>query len=139
MSDLYHPRPEGIYFYWHGFNWRSFLAWVLGFWSQLPGFGHNVTPDSVTVSSGWMNIFNLAFVVGFVISFTMFYIFNYFWPPRGLGEVDEYDVFGTFTPEEAAKLGVTPGPGSTVIEGMVESDGGLSTEQEVTLEKGFRG
>ncbi|OIW34157.1 NCS1 nucleoside transporter [Coniochaeta ligniaria NRRL 30616] len=120
LSDLYHPRPEGIYYFYHGFNWRSFLAWVLGFWSQLPGFAQNVTPGSVTVSKGWTNIYNLAFLVGFAISFSTFYVFNYFWPPVGLGEIDEYDVYDTFTPEEAARLGVTPSEGSTVV---VEDDG----------------
>jgi hypothetical protein len=30
------------------------------------------------------------------------------WPPIGVGEVDETDCFGTFTPEEAARLGVAP-------------------------------
>ena len=28
------------------------------------------------------------------------------WPPAGLGEVDDVDRFGTFTPEEAEKMGV---------------------------------
>ncbi|KAK4098171.1 NCS1 nucleoside transporter, partial [Parathielavia hyrcaniae] len=104
LSDLYHPRPEGIYYFFHGFNWRAFVAWVLGFWSQLPGFAQTVTPESVTVAEGWTNIFNLAFLIGFAISFTLFYAFNYFWPPKGLGETDEHDIFGSFTPEEAAKL-----------------------------------
>jgi NCS1 family nucleobase:cation symporter-1 len=136
LSDLYHPRPEGIYYFYKGFNWRAFLAWVLGFWSQLPGFAQNVTPNSVTVSKGWTNIFNLAFLVGFAISFTCFYAFSYFWPPPGLGEIDEYDIFGTFTPEEAAKLGVTPLEGSTVVEGVADSDAAHS-EKETTLEKGY--
>lgn len=137
LSDLYHPRPEGIYFFWHGFNWRAFAAWVLGFWSQLPGFGNNVTPDNVSISAGWKNVFNLAFLVGFVISFTMFWVFNYISPPRGLGEIDEHDVFGTFTPEEAARLGVIPLE-TTVVEGLAESDDQTS-EREAALEKGLKG
>ncbi|KAB5518081.1 NCS1 nucleoside transporter [Coniochaeta sp. 2T2.1] len=136
LSELYHSRPEGIYFYWRGFNWRAFVAWVLGFWSQLPGFAQNVTPNSVTVSKGWTNAFNLAFPIGFAISFTLFYVFSYFWPPPCLGEIDEYDIYGTFTPEEAAKLGVLPNEGSTVVEGVIESDQ-ASTEKDITLEKGF--
>ena len=34
LSDLYHPRPDGIYHYWHGINWRSFVSWTVG-WSYL--------------------------------------------------------------------------------------------------------
>jgi NCS1 family nucleobase:cation symporter-1 len=109
---------------------------VLGFWSQLPGFAHNVTPNSVTVAKGWTNIYNLAFLVGFAISFTSFYTFSYLWPPSGLGEVDEYDVYHTFTPEEAARLGVTPDEGTTIVEGMDESVEAVS-EKETALEKGY--
>jgi NCS1 family nucleobase:cation symporter-1 len=89
-------RPEGIYFFRHGFNWRAFVAWIAGFWSQLPGFAQNVTPYAVTVSKGWVNIFNLAFLVGFAISFTLFYTLNHIWPPKGVGEFDSHDVFRYF-------------------------------------------
>ncbi|RKU47066.1 hypothetical protein DL546_009025 [Coniochaeta pulveracea] len=135
LSDLYHNRPEGIYYFWHGFNWRAFVAWVLGFWSQLPGFGAKVTPASVHVSQGWSNIFNLAFLVGFAISFTVFWGLSTVWPPRGLGEVDEYDTFGTFTSDEAARLGVIPGQETTVVEGLAAEEG---SERDVGLEKGFK-
>lgn len=43
---------------------------------------------------------------GFFISFIIFYTLSAVFPPAGLCEVDEIDVYGTFTPEEAAKLGV---------------------------------
>ena len=38
LSDLYHPRPDGIYHYWHGINWRSFVSWVVGWAYLIPGF-----------------------------------------------------------------------------------------------------
>ncbi|TKA41560.1 hypothetical protein B0A54_06448 [Friedmanniomyces endolithicus] len=29
LSDLYHPRKDGIYHYWYGVNWRSFASWAI--------------------------------------------------------------------------------------------------------------
>lgn len=108
LSDLYHPRPEGIYYFVKGFNPRSFVAWVLGFATQLPGFASNVTPDSVKVGKAWHELFYLAFPLGFAISFAVHYVLNVVWPPAGLGEVDDSDYFGTFEPEEALRLGINP-------------------------------
>lgn len=108
LSDLYHPRPEGIYYFVKGANPRSFVAWVLGFATQLPGFAANVTPDSVSVGHAWNELFYMAFPLGFAISFTVHYVLNRIWPPTGLGMVDDTDLFDTFEPEEAMRLGISP-------------------------------
>ncbi|KAL1847506.1 hypothetical protein VTK73DRAFT_10341 [Phialemonium thermophilum] len=107
LSDLYDPRPDGIYYYWHGFNWRAFAAWVIGFAPQLPGFVAALN-DSVSVPVGCTRLYALAYPLGFVISFLFHVLFTKLSPPPGLGEIDEVDYYGTFTPEEALKLGVTP-------------------------------
>lgn len=107
LSDLYHPRSDGIYYFWHGFNPRSFIAWVLGFATQLPGFAVNVTPNTVHLDKAWSELFYLAFPLGFAISFTVHYVLNRIWPPPGLGLIDEVDCFGTFRADEAEKLGVS--------------------------------
>lgn len=106
LSDLNHRRPEGIYHYWNGFNARSFVSWVCGFASQLPGFVHAVSPD-ISVPLACTRLYYLAFPLGFAISFVVHYLINRVWPPRGLGMVDDVDFYGTFTPEEAKKMGVT--------------------------------
>lgn len=41
-------------------------------------------------------------------SFVTLYAMNFLFPVRGAGEFDLYDDWATFTPEEAAKLGVVP-------------------------------
>lgn len=124
LSDLYHPRPDGIYYFVKGFNPRSFVAWVLGFATQLPGFSANVTPDRVQVGQAWNELFYLAFPLGFAISFSVHYVINYIWPPAGLGVVDETDYFGTFEPDEALRLGVAPSSESEVDAAI----GGLGTD-----------
>lgn len=108
LSDLYHPRPDGIYYFVKGFNPRSFVAWVVGFFSQIPGFAENVTPNSVSVGHAWKELFALAFPLGFAISFAVYYILNRVWPPKGLGVVDDRDYYNSFATDEATRLGIAP-------------------------------
>lgn len=108
LTDLYHPRSDGIYYFYKGFNPRAFFSWVCGFATQLPGFAATVTPDSVKVAQPLMDMYYLAFPLGFSISFTVHLLVNTIWPPVGAGEMDDMDYYGTFTPEEARKLGVEP-------------------------------
>lgn len=105
LSDLYHKRKTGIYYYSKGFNWRAFVSWVVGWASQLPGFAHAITP-SIMVPIGCTRLYYLAFPLGFAISFLAHWAINTVFPPAGLGEIDGVDYYKTFTPEEAAKLGV---------------------------------
>jgi len=121
LTDLYHDRRDGIFFYWHGFNLRSFLSWACGFATQLPGFAANVTPQSVHLAKAWTELYYLSFPLGFAISFCIHYILNMVWPPAGAGTVDENDYYGTFTMEEAEKLGILPLVAESVV-GSLEGD-----------------
>lgn len=105
LSDLYSLRRDGIYQFWHGFNWRSYVAWFIGFSYLLPGFAHAVN-DKIIVPEACTDLYYLAFPLGFTVSFCVHWAVNTMFPPPGLGEKDETDHFMTFTPEEAAKLGV---------------------------------
>lgn len=115
LTDLYHPRSDGIYYYTKGFNWRAFVAWVVGWASQIPGFAHAVTP-AVIVPAGCTELYYLAYPLGFTISFLVYYGLHKAFPPAGLGEIDSIDYYGTFSAEEAMKLGVEP----SEIEGVEE-------------------
>lgn len=120
LSDLYNPNSDSIYYFNHGFNPRSFVAWFLGFATQLPGFSASVTPDKVQVGEAWHELFYLAFPLGFTISFVAHYALNRLFPPPGLGLVDDMDYFGSFTEAEATKLGMGLGIDcdNTVIQGV---------------------
>lgn len=108
LTDLYHPRKEGFYFYWHGVNWRSFVSWVVGWAYLLPGFAHAVTPR-ISVPAACTDLYNLAFPLGFVVSFIAHWAINTAFPPPGLGLADDVDYYGTFSPEEAINRGIAPG------------------------------
>ncbi|EJU00535.1 NCS1 nucleoside transporter [Dacryopinax primogenitus] len=98
LTDLYKANDESIYFFYRGVNPRVVIAWVMGVWPLMPGFIAAVNP-SVTVSEGWTHMYQLAYPAGFVISATLHVTLSKIWPPRGLGEVDAEDYFGTFGPK----------------------------------------
>lgn len=38
LNDLYTGDPDGIYWYWHGFNWRALIAFISGIWPLFREF-----------------------------------------------------------------------------------------------------
>ena len=105
LSDLYHGRKDGVYYFWNGINWRSFAAWIVGWSYLLPGFVKAVAPG-VAVPDACTNLYYLAFPLGFAVSFVVYSGLNLVCPPDGLGDIDELDDFSTFTAKEAEKLGI---------------------------------
>ncbi|KAH8703000.1 NCS1 nucleoside transporter family protein [Phaeosphaeriaceae sp. PMI808] len=106
LSDLYIANPSAIYYYSKGFNWRPFVSWVVGWAPLFPGLLRAINP-AISVSPQIANLYFIAFLLGFIISFLVYYTLNAIFPPPGLGEVDLYDQFGTFTPKEAIALGIS--------------------------------
>ena len=51
----------------------------------------------IGVSEGWTRVYDLAWPLGFALSASVHVLLSKLFPPVGLGEVDEEDVFGTFT------------------------------------------
>lgn len=49
----------------------------------LVGTVNNIKDSSFT---GWIRLYNLTFIVGLAMSFSVFLTLNYFFPPPGLGE-----------------------------------------------------
>jgi NCS1 family nucleobase:cation symporter-1 len=76
---------------------------VIGWIYLLPGFAHAVTPR-VKVPQACTHLYYLAYPLGFTVSFLVFFAFNKISPPPGQGLTDEFDVYGTFTEDEAARL-----------------------------------
>jgi len=60
----------------------------------------------VRVPSQQFAISILTLKTGFFISFLLFWAINLISPPPGLGSFDDVDIYGTFTPAQAKRLGV---------------------------------
>lgn len=65
-----------------------------------------------------VKLYYMAFLVGFFVSGTVFYLLNLVFPCSGLGDYDQVDVYETFTPREAAALGVVPVAEPQVLDGV---------------------
>ncbi|GAA6014816.1 hypothetical protein JCM10207_002191 [Rhodosporidiobolus poonsookiae] len=70
---------DGIYWYWHGINWRAVAAWVISFAPNLPGLAHaintdipDVNPYTYCFSWGW----------GTFWAGSLYYLFSTLFPPH---------------------------------------------------------
>ena len=121
LSHLFTPAASDFWF-WHGVNLRVMPCWVAGWAPTIGGLivsaqGKKDAPKAI------YELYYIAFFIGFFISFTLFYVANRIFPIRNPGEIDSTDIYGTFTAEEARKLGVVPS--SDVVEKA--GDGYLET------------
>ncbi|KAJ5014215.1 Transporter aclS [Colletotrichum sp. SAR 10_99] len=111
LSHLFHPQGSD-YWYWHGVNWRVIPCWIAGWAPTIGGLIVSAEKDESAPDAVY-ELYYIAFFVGFFISFVLFYLANLAFPLPNLGEFDEEDKYGTFTAEEAAKLGVVPTDSAT--------------------------
>ena len=74
--------------------------------------------------------FSIDLFIGFFTSSVIFFSLNKLFPVAGLGEFDEIDTYGTFTHQEAARMGVVPA--DQILEANDGSDGVLRE----TIERG---
>ncbi|KAF7439810.1 hypothetical protein PC9H_000146 [Pleurotus ostreatus] len=98
LSHLFMPNSGSDYWFWHGVNWRAPIIWALGVWPSMPGFCASITPNVVKVSTTWTHVYYMSWLLGFFISSSLWILVNNIWPPPGVGEIDDKDVFGTFGP-----------------------------------------
>ncbi|KAF5374308.1 hypothetical protein D9758_004634 [Tetrapyrgos nigripes] len=128
LSHLYNPSRDSIYWYTSGINLRVVIAWINGVWPLMPGFIAAVRGE--TTSEGWMHTYDLAWLFGFFVSGATYVILCNIWPIKGLGEIDEEDVFGTF--EEISSVGHGHGVG---VPASGQSDDGSKDVDEVVSDE----
>lgn len=112
LSHLFTPIASD-YWFWHGVNLRVIPCWLAGWAPTIGGLivsaqGKKDAPKAI------YELYYIAFFIGFFISFTLFWMVNRIFPIPNPGEIDGADMYGTFTIEEARKLGVIPS--SDVVE-----------------------
>lgn len=135
LSHLYMPNSDSIYWFHHGFNWRAVVSWLVGVAPALPGFINAVRP-TIRVPDACKEMFYLAYISGFAISFIVHYFLNIVLPVEGLGLIDKQDVFATFSLEEAAALGIAPHPKYLPAESVATMEGVQESKEGSLVEKG---
>ncbi|KJZ73336.1 hypothetical protein HIM_07340 [Hirsutella minnesotensis 3608] len=97
IGDLYVGDASSIYWYHHGFHYRALVAFILGVWPLLPGLVGTV--DGITDASfvGWIRLYNLAYLVGIAISFSVFWLLCTVFPLPCPGEERTFDPGGQRT------------------------------------------
>lgn len=68
-------------------------------------------------------------VPGFFISAVVFYLLNIAFPVADMGQIDDVDVYGTFTDAEARRIGVVTDSNDTAFDG-------LATEYVTSVSRG---
>lgn len=82
MPDLYEGE-ESIYWYTKGVNYRCLIALFGGVGICIPGF--IMSCMSSTADKAWVKMLHICWFIAAPLSFIIYYIINYFWPPPGLG------------------------------------------------------
>lgn len=90
LPQLY--LPHGIYWFWHGLNWRAFVAYFLGMWPALPGFVNAVS--GLGVNDTWRRFFQISYFFGYIVAGSIYYGLNKLSPPPGLGHQVAFDIDG---------------------------------------------
>jgi NCS1 family nucleobase:cation symporter-1 len=65
IEDLYTSRKTGVYHYFHGWNWRAYLAYVIGI---TPNFYEFLNNMGVNAPAG----ITKAYPIGLAVSFAVY-------------------------------------------------------------------
>ncbi|RMZ66791.1 NCS1 nucleoside transporter family [Pyrenophora seminiperda CCB06] len=104
LSHLYRTR-DSIYYFSHGFNWRAIVAWICGWAPMIGGLIVTVRAEPHP-SRPLVQLYYMAFLIGFFISAIVFYVLNLISPVPDMDQMDDVDLYGTFTEAEARRVGV---------------------------------
>lgn len=69
------------------------MAWACGVGPLFPGFHNNVA--GTPMPEGVKQLYYLCWPLGFTVSGLVLLVLSKIFPIAGVGEVDEFDVFGT--------------------------------------------
>ncbi|KAK9458130.1 permease for cytosine/purines, uracil, thiamine, allantoin-domain-containing protein [Dipodascopsis uninucleata] len=64
--------PHGRYRYWHGFNWRAVIAFLISVTPNIPGLAYSVSPDTVHVSAGIIHVWDINYLYGFYVTIVVY-------------------------------------------------------------------
>jgi NCS1 family nucleobase:cation symporter-1 len=77
IRNLYSARSSSPYYFWYGFHWRGYAAYIAGILINIVGF---VGAIGRNVPLGAQYIYNLNFFAGFIVSSSTYYLLCRFFP-----------------------------------------------------------
>ena len=78
VSALFSSERGGPYYYFKGWNWRAYVAYVAGTVPVLPGFLHSCGVDSIPIGAQRLYIFALP--IGIFVSATVYWALERWFP-----------------------------------------------------------
>ncbi|RDW73035.1 putative permease-2 [Coleophoma cylindrospora] len=87
VPDLFHGGPGYIYWFTHGINLRAWFAYIVGVIPSLPGLVLNIMGRTTGAA---VKIYQITYILGFVLGAILFAGANYFFPPEGLGISEDF-------------------------------------------------
>lgn len=127
IRDMY--NPNGIYRYFHGWNWRAWLVFMIAVGPIMPGFANAINPN-LPISTGAEELYCIAWTWGFCSCVVNYYILcRYIAPPPNL--IDEA-VFPprTLEEEEAQRNGQLEAYRAGLIDSHSPDTGSIEKVQE---------
>lgn len=136
VPSLY--TAEGIYWFWHGLNWRAFVAYMLGMTWSLPGFIQAM--GGPVSGQAWYRVYQLAFFISYIGSGSVFWLLNRLVPPPGLGRQVDIDFSGAATTDDGVIHGrsLEKSEGTNVEARDIESESAELEGGHHNAEKGPR-
>ncbi|ABN64800.2 Thiamine Metabolism [Scheffersomyces stipitis CBS 6054] len=132
LSDLYSNEVDSIYWYWNGFNLKSFFIFIVVATPGLPGLIHMANPN-ISINQGILHYYYGNCIFGFCIAFFLNIALNYIFPSKAIHALDSVDYFHTFTNEECLKMGITPAENESDRQSNQSKD--VELIQEINVEK----
>lgn len=117
IPDLYTADKSGVYYFTHGWNIRAYIAYIVAIIPNFPGFLGNM---GVSMPIGITRFYIVAYPVGIILSFSVFWLCNIIKAPALKMPLNEWhEPKNYIRPEEDTENGV-------VVEG-IEADQSSST------------
>ncbi|KAJ1563154.1 hypothetical protein HK405_012423 [Cladochytrium tenue] len=99
VAQLYSLDTKGDYWYTYGVNWRAYAAYIAGIVINIVGFAGAV---GANVSLAASRMYNLAYFLGFIVSFSVYYTTSRVFPVSGLELAGWHEKDEFVFPEDAA-------------------------------------
>ena len=93
-AALYSASKEETHWFWHGVNWRAFVAFVCGIAPNMPGLV-KACNAAMSVPRGATYVYSLSWLISIIVSGTIYWTLHKIWPMRVDGRLDIIDGFGS--------------------------------------------